>query len=165
MAHYTLVTSWQLDAPVDRVWDALLRSAEWPEWWRGFRSVERLASGDDDGVGMRLRQRWRSLLPYTLTLDLEILRVEQQRRLEGRSSGDMAGTCTWTFEARDGGTLVGFVMDVRPTKAWMNLPLPFSGKIVALNYQALMRWGRDGLAARRGQRTVDEAVRAGLAGA
>lgn len=148
MTDYHLVTEWRLDAQVDRVWDALLRSADWPSWWRGVRSVERLADGDAGGVGMALRQRWRSLLPYTLTLDLEILRVERFRLLEGRASGDMAGICRFMFLEQDGGTVVRFVMAVRPTKPWMNLPAPFADRVVRLNFDAIMRWGGNGLARR-----------------
>jgi hypothetical protein len=148
MAHYTFVSEWHLDAPVDVVWDALLRSADWPAWWRGIRSVERVADGDSSGVGMRLRQRWRSLLPYTLTIELEIVRVEQRRLLVARASGDMAGTCTFTFGEAMGSTIVRFEMDVRPTPAWMNLPIPFAGRIAASNYRTLMRWGGDGLRTR-----------------
>lgn len=164
MSHYHLVSEWQLDAPLDRVWDELLRSADWPAWWRGIRSVERIAAGEDSGVGMRLRQRWRSLLPYTLKLDLEILRVERHRLLEGRASGDMAGTCTFTFHERPGGSVVRFAMDVRPTRAWMRLPVPFAARVVTLNYDAIMRWGGEGLVRRLDTGAI-EGAQAGLAGA
>jgi uncharacterized membrane protein len=165
VARYQLVTEWHVDAPADRVWDALLRVREWPTWWKGFRSVDVLEDGEESGVGMQVRQRWRSLLPYTLMLELEILRVEQRRLLEGRSSGDMEGTCTWTFRERDGRTHVRFVMDVRPTKWWMNLPVPFAGRIVAANYGAIMRWGSSGFARRLSVGVTERAAQPELAGA
>jgi hypothetical protein len=150
VARYQLLTEWQVDAPVDRVWDALLRVREWPTWWKGFRSVDVLEDGEESGVGMQVRQRWRSRLPYTLVLELEIVRVVQRRLLEGRSSGDMAGTCRWSFHEQDGRTLIRFEMDVHPTRWWMNLPIPFAGRVVAWNYDAIMRWGGEGLARRLG---------------
>ena len=155
MARYQLVTEWQVDAPVDRVWDALLRVREWPTWWHGFRSVDVLEDGEESGVGMQVRQRWRSVLPFTLVLDLEIVGVLQRRLLEGRSSGDMAGTCRWTFSEREGRTRIRFEMDVRPTRWWMNLPIPFAGRVVAWNYDAIMRWGGEGLARRLGVDVAD----------
>jgi uncharacterized protein YndB with AHSA1/START domain len=145
MTRYALISEWHLDAPVDRVWDTLLRSADWPAWWPAIRAVERLEAGDDQGVGMRLRQRWRGWLPYTMTLELEILHVEQQRLLVGRATGDMAGTCTFTFAERGGGTVVSFEMDVQPTKAWMDPPLPFVRSIVEGSFGAIMRDGSRGL--------------------
>lgn len=150
MARFQLVTRWQIDAPVDRVWDALLLVRDWPTWWKGFRSVDVLDPGQESGVGMKIRQSWRSLLPYTLVLELEIARVERHRLLEGRASGDMAGTCRWTFHDRDGRTSVQFEMAVSPTRWWMTLPIPFAGRVVAWNYDAVMRWGGEGLARRLG---------------
>lgn len=146
MGHYRFVTEWQAEAPVDRVWDALLACRDWPTWWKGFRAVEPLDPGDDSGVGMRLRQRWRSLLPYTLTFDLEIEQVERHRLLAGRASGDVAGICRWTFEPHGDTTRVSFLMDVRTTRAWMNLPVPFARQVFALNFDTIMRWGSEGLA-------------------
>jgi hypothetical protein len=146
MAHYRAFTEWQIDAPVERVWDALLLAREWPTWWRGFRSVDQLEPGEESGIGKVLRQRWRSLLPYTLTLDLEITAVERHRTLEDRTSGDMRGLCRWSFESHGSRSVVRFLLDVEPTRAWMNLPLPLSQQVFALNYGTIMRWGGEGLA-------------------
>jgi hypothetical protein len=164
MARYRFETEWRLDAPVDRVWDVLLRVRDWPTWWRGFRSVEPLDPGDDDGVGMRVRQGWRSRLPYTLAIELEILAVEQKRRLVGRASGDLRGTCDWTFEQRDGRTVVTFVMDVEPTRWWMRLPVPFAGRVFAWNASAIMGWGHEGLVSVLGPAPTEPTVRAGFVG-
>jgi hypothetical protein len=54
--------------------------------------------------------------------------------------------CRWTFEADGNGSIVRFLMAVEPTRAWMNLPLPFARQVFALNYGAIMRWGGEGLA-------------------
>lgn len=146
MAQYRALTEWQLDAPLERVWDALLLAREWPTWWRGFRSVDQLAPGEESGVGTVLRQRWRSLLPYTLTLDLEITAIERHQMLEGRASGDMRGLCRWTFERQGAATVVRFLIEVEPTRAWMRLRVPFAHQVFALNYGTIMRWGGEGLA-------------------
>lgn len=146
MGHYRMVTEWHADAPLEQVWDALLLVREWPSWWRGFRAVEQLRPGEDSGVGMVVHQAWRSYLPYTLRFDLEILRVERHALLEGRAGGDIEGTCRWTFQRREDGTVVRFVMDVRTTRWWMNLPVPFAGRVFASNFDAVMRWGSEGLA-------------------
>ena len=145
MSHYRFVTEWQADAPVERVWDVLLDQQRWPDWWRGFRSAELLEAGGPSGRGMRIRQGWRGWLPYTLTIDVEIVDLERHRLLQGRAGGDMEGTCTWTFDPIGDRTTVRFVMDVRPARWWMNLPLPFAGRVVAANFDAIMRWGEHGL--------------------
>jgi hypothetical protein len=165
MARYRCTSEWEVDASIDRTWDALLLVGEWPTWWRGFRAVERLEGGDERGVGMRVRQQWHSLLPYTMVIDLEMARVERHRLLEGRATGDMAGTCSWEFEQAGDRTKVRFVLDVRPTRWWMSLPVPFAGRVFAWNFDAIMRWGSEGLAGLLGTSVVDRTPQLRLAGA
>lgn len=165
MAHYRFVTEWRADAPSSRVWNTLLDVRRWPAWWKGFRAVDVLEPGEDSGVGMRLRQQWRSLVPYTLTFELEVDRIEQGHLLEGRLSGDIEGRATWTMDEVDGGTRIRFVMDVQPARPWMKLPLPFAGRIFAVNYDAIMRWGSEGLSRVLETGVVDWTGRVRLAGA
>jgi hypothetical protein len=154
MTRYRFVSTWDVDAPVERVWDALLQVREWPTWWSAFRSVEPLADGDDRGIGMRIRQQWRGPLPLTTTIDLEIIDLKRHRLLVGRASGEMTGRCTWTFDEVDAHTRVAFVLDVRPTRWWMNLPVPFAGRVFAWNVRSIMHAGCEGLGRRLGSEVV-----------
>jgi hypothetical protein len=142
--HFSIV--WWTTAATDRVWEVLAHYANWPTWWRGIQSVEVLRRGDESGVGTILRQRWRSRVPYTLTFDLEMLRIEGGKLLDGRASGDLEGTCRWTLAPVDGGTELRFDVDVRPGRWWMNLPIPFASRIVQASFESIMGWGREGLA-------------------
>lgn len=150
---YCFQTVWWTPAAVGRIWEALADYAAWPSWWQGVQKVEVLRSGDDSGAGTVLRQRWRSRLPYTLVFDLEMLRIESGKLLDGRTSGDLEGACRWTFTPVGGGTEIRFDVDVRTGRWWMNLPLPFTPQIVRANFETIMRWGRQGL-----ERTVDMPV-------
>lgn len=165
MAQYRFVTEWHADASRLRVWNALLDVRAWPAWWKGFRAVEVLDAGQESGVGMRLRQRWRGLLPYTLTIDLEIDRIERGRLLEGRMSGDLDGRATWTMDERDGETRIRFVMAFRPGRRWMRLPLPFAGWVLARTYDTIMRQGGEGLDLLLGSGVEDRIAGVRLAGA
>jgi len=51
MKRYALVTEWHLDAPIERVWQAIYDVAAWPRWWPYVLSVEELEPGDASGVG------------------------------------------------------------------------------------------------------------------
>ena len=51
MPSYSFLTTWCLDAPRERVWDAIWESERWPEWWRGVIRAEKLIEGDETGVG------------------------------------------------------------------------------------------------------------------
>lgn len=142
---YRFQTVWQTSTDIERIWETLANYAAWPTWWRGIRKVEVLRSGDESGVGTVLRQGWRSWLPYTLVFDLEMIRLESRRVLEGRASGDLEGICKWTFTPIDGCTEIRFDVHVRTGRWWMNLPIPFSPQIVRANFDTIMHWGREGL--------------------
>jgi hypothetical protein len=150
MTNYRFQTVWWTPAAVDRIWEALANYAAWPTWWRGIQSVEVVRRGDESGVGTVLHQRWRSRIPYTLVFDLEMLRIESRRLLDGRASGDLEGACRWTLIPANGGMEIRFDVDVRTGRWWMNLPVPFAPRIVRANFETIMRWGREGLERRLG---------------
>lgn len=143
--NYRFHTVWWTPAAIEKVWEALAHYSAWPTWWRGIRKVEVLRRGDESGVGTVLHQEWRSWLPYTLVFDLEMVRLESRRLLEGRASGDLEGICKWTFTPVHEGTEIRFDVDVRPGRWWMNLPVPFASRIVRANFETIMHWGREGL--------------------
>ena len=97
-------------------------------------------------AGTVLRQRWRSTVPYTLVFDLEMIRIEEGKLLDGLASVDLEGTCRWTFAPVDGGTELRFDVDARTGRWWMNLPIPFANRVVRASFETLMGWGREGLA-------------------
>lgn len=142
---YRFSIVWWTAAVTDRVWGVLANYAAWPTWWRGIQSVEVLRQGDESGAGTILRHRWRSRVPYTLTFDLEMVRIEGGKLLDGRASGDLEGSCKWTLLPAEGGTLLHFDVDVRTGRWWMNLPIPFVPRIVQASFNTLMGWGREGL--------------------
>lgn len=142
---YQFKTVWWTTAMNDKVWEALADYATWPTWWRGIQSVEVLQKGDESGAGTILRQQWRSWVPYTLVFDLEMLRIEGGKLLDGRASGDLEGACKWTLDPLDGGTELKFAVDVRTSRWWMNLPVPFASKVVQASFETIMGWGREGL--------------------
>jgi hypothetical protein len=145
VARYQFLTVWWTTAETERVWEVLANYAKWSTWWRGIQSVQVLRDGDESGAGTILRQQWRSRVPYTLVFDLEMLRIEGGKLLEGRASGDLEGTCRWTLAAVDGGTELHFEVDVRTGRWWMNLPIPFASKVVQASFKTIMSWGREGL--------------------
>ena len=51
MREYRFVTTWCLDAPIERVFDAIDDAARWPQWWKGVTRAELLEPGAHDGVG------------------------------------------------------------------------------------------------------------------
>lgn len=147
MAHYEFVTTWQLDASVEQVFEVLRASERYPVWWKGVKRVEVLTAGGENGVGDTSRFTWRSVLPYSLSFDLRVTRVEEPRVIEGQASGELAGTGIWTLSERDGGgTTVVYDWRVHTTKAWMNMFGPLARPAFVWNHDIVMKQGARGLA-------------------
>jgi uncharacterized protein YndB with AHSA1/START domain len=145
MSEYSFLTTWCLEAPRERVWDAIWESEKWPQWWRGVTAARRLADGDETGVGQVGRYSWRSKLPYDLDFTMTTTRVERPHLLEGEASGELAGLGRWRLFDHDGVTAVLYEWNVHTTRAWMNLLAPIARPIFAVNHDYVMRNGGAGL--------------------
>jgi len=146
MSDYEFLTTWRIDAPLDRVWAAIEDADAWPEWWKGVVRVVKLKPGDKNGVGSVRRTTWKSVLPYTLEFDSEVVRVERERYIEARAFGELDGVGIWHFMP-DGGsaTRVDYDWRVKTTKPWMNVLAPIAKPIFRWNHDAIMSWGEKGL--------------------
>jgi len=142
---YRFVTTWILEADRERVWDAIYDSEGWPDWWRGVEAAERLAPGDEHGLGQVGRYVWRSVIPYPVEFEIVSTRVERPHLLEGDASGDLEGVGRWRFFEHDGVTVVIYEWNVRTTKPWMNLIAPIAAPAFRWNHDRLMRNGETGL--------------------
>lgn len=143
---YHLTTLWQLDAPVETVWDAITHPERWPDWWAGAESVVEFERGDSEGIGARQHYTWKGRLPYRLRFTSCVTRVERHRLLEARVAGEVEGIGRWHFDASDGLTILRCEWLVRTTPLWMNLLAPLAHRVFRWNHNALMRAGGVGLA-------------------
>jgi uncharacterized protein YndB with AHSA1/START domain len=62
-AEYRFIDEWDVDAPIEAVFDALAGARTYPDWWTPvYESVE--ADGPPE-VGRVSRQRFKGRLPYS----------------------------------------------------------------------------------------------------
>ena len=140
------MTHWRINAPPEKVWDAIYHSERWPGWWRGALSVVEVKPGDERGVGSVRRFIWKSWLPYRLAFEAETLRVEPPTLLEGWvKEGDLEGKGVWRLGREGKTTLVRYDWNVRTTQAWMNFLAPLARPLFQWNHDVIMRWGEEGL--------------------
>jgi hypothetical protein len=154
VTRYRFRTTWRFDAPVERVFGVLEDIGRWPEWWHGVRRAELLEPGDDDGVGGLWRYTWHSRLPYDLTFESRVTRVEAPRLLEGRTDGELVGTGSCRLFGDGPTTTVVYDWNVRTTRPWMNRLAPLARPVFSWNHDRLMRQGGEGLARRLGARLI-----------
>ena len=147
MADYEFVTFWRFSAPVEKVWEEIKSSERWNEWWKGVLRIEELKSGDAEGIGKVVRSTWRSVLPYTLCFDSEIVRIEHLKLIEARAFGELEGVGLWRFTAEnENQTLVQYEWRVHTTKSWMNFLAPVAKPFFRWNHNVIMNRGGKGLA-------------------
>ncbi len=105
-AEYVFIDEWDVDAPQERVFDALADARTYPEWWKGiYKECE--ADGPPE-VGRVSRQRFGAKLPYTLSTSSKIVAMDRPNRFEIDVEGDLRGHGTWTLTPRDGKVHVRF---------------------------------------------------------
>ena len=139
MRGYRFLTTWLLDAPIERVCETLYDAARWPVWWRG---VERTVVVSED----LWQSSWRSFLPYTLEFEFEIVRRDPPYLLEGIARGELAGRGTWRLYEAQGRTASTWDWEVGTTARWMNAFGPLARPVFAWNHGWVMRRGAEGLA-------------------
>jgi uncharacterized protein YndB with AHSA1/START domain len=155
VARYAFLTTWVLEAPVERVWDALYDTESWPAWWEGVTDVRELEPGEPSGVGKLFRIGWRSALPYELEFETRVTRVEKPYLMEGHADGELAGSGRWRlFTAPGGATAVTYEWEVTTTKRWMNVLAPLARPAFTWNHDLVMRRGGEGLARLLGARLL-----------
>jgi len=146
MGYYEFVTVWEIDAPLERVWETIKHSESWSEWWRGVIAVVELKEGDADGLGSIRRSTWKSALPYKLEFDSEIIAIEPMKTIEARAFGELDGRGLWTFEPiSENKTSVQYDWRVETTKLWMNFLAPVAKPFFRWNHDVIMNWGQEGL--------------------
>lgn len=147
---FELVTHWQLAAPPEAVWVELVRTEQWPDWWRAVKRVELVAPGGPDGVGAVRNFTWGTALPYTITFAMTATRVEPMTLLEGEARGELDGIGRWTLAEANGVTHVRYDWQVELTKPWQRMLAPVLRPVFAWNHTVVMGWGEAGIRKRLG---------------
>jgi hypothetical protein len=148
MTDYHFVSTWRLQAPIERVWEEIFHSERWPGWWKYVHRVDQLDPGDADGLGKRQHLVFTTRLPYRLGFDVQVRHLQPPTTLEAVATGELDGVGRWTLTPDDGGTLVRYDWEVRTTRWWMNLAAPVARPVFTWNHDALMREAAESLARR-----------------
>lgn len=104
---YSLVTIWRIEAPIKVVWNAISNTGSWPTWWNYAERVVKLESGDKNGLGSCYRLLWRTRLPYKISLESKVTRIEAPVLVEVIVSGDAEGWGRWRLSSK------GIITEVR----------------------------------------------------
>lgn len=143
---YAFITRWQVRAPLPEVWDLIYDSVQWPQWWKGVLAVSVIKAGDETGLGGVRKYTWKSVLPYRLEFDMELVVIDHYRYMKGVAAGELDGIGEWYFEEKDGITYVQYNWNVFTRKVWMNACHFMLKPVFEFNHHQVMAWGAKGLA-------------------
>ncbi|OEU88786.1 polyketide cyclase [Streptomyces abyssalis] len=134
---------WRLDAHPARVFAALERAGEYPEWWPQVREVHALEESSGRG-------RIRSVLPFDLRITGRAVRHDPAAGvLEMEIDGDVAGWARWTVReggpSRSGRTVAVYEQQVEVRRPLMRRLAVPARPFLRANHALMMRAGRRGL--------------------
>jgi uncharacterized protein YndB with AHSA1/START domain len=145
-ADYHYISTWQLQAPIGRVWAAISDLEQLPAWYPAVQEIQTLAPGDDQQVGTRVRYVLKGRLPMRLAFEATIVRVDPPQELELQAEGDLAGRGRWELQQQGEVTTVRYLWDVQTTRPWMNLVAPVARPLFTWNSKGVMLQAGQGLA-------------------
>src|SRR4051795_2047640 len=105
-AEYLFVDEWDVDAPQERVFDALADARTYPEWWTPI--YKEVRSDGAPEVGRASTQRFSAKLPYTLETTSTIVSMDRPGTFEVEVVGDLRGHGKWTLTPANGKVHVRF---------------------------------------------------------
>ncbi|MEA2508797.1 MAG: hypothetical protein QOG21_879 [Actinomycetota bacterium] len=150
MANYLFVTTTELAAPLESVWEEVGRPERWVTWWPGLVAVTELEAGDQESRGSLQEFTFKSKLPYTLSFRGRITRVDPLQRMDIQAVGELEGVANYELEETGRGTQMRLTWSVKTTKTWMNVMAPIARPFFAWNHDVLMKAGSRGLARKLG---------------
>ena len=136
---YSFTEDWTVPRPRSELYDVLVDVERYPTWWPQVRAVAKL----DDDVAL---VACRSLLPYTLHLELRPVRRDREAGvLEAALRGDLVGRCSWTLSDHPNGSRVRFAQEVRLPSRWLRLASTVARPLLVANHAWMMRGALRGL--------------------
>ena len=145
MSSYRFITNWEFDYNIEIIWDELTHPETWPCWWKYVENTTLVKSGDQDGVGSIWRYDWTSRLPYSLSFEIETIKINKSNYIEGISRGDLEGSGKWFLDNDLSMTRVKYEWTVETSKFWMRLFAPIARPLFEWNHDEVMKHGEIGL--------------------
>ena len=132
-SEYVFVDEWDVDAPQERVFDALADIRTYPDWWTPtYLGVE--VEGPPE-PGQVSRHRFTGKLPYVLKATTRATSVDRPNLVEVEVYGDLRGRATWTLTPRGGRVHVRFDLRVYADRPLLRYLTPILRPLFRWNHK------------------------------
>jgi uncharacterized protein YndB with AHSA1/START domain len=132
-SEYIFVDEWDVNAPQERVFDALADARTYPDWWTPTY-LEVNMDGPPE-PGRVSRQRFKGKLPYVLETTTRVTRVNRPNLVEAEVDGDLRGRAMWTLTPRGGGVHVRFDLRVYADRPFLRYLTPILRPLFRWNHK------------------------------
>lgn len=144
--HIRYYTTWQFDAPLEVVCNAIYSLENWPKWWPSVKSVDELAPCNSEGVGGQYHFVWKGALPYRLRFVVHVTQVIPSRMIEGLVMGDVKGVGIWRLSSDGAITTAQYEWRVFICNRMIRLLSYIAYPVVRWNHNFVMHQGGVSLA-------------------
>lgn len=145
MQEYHFKTVWVFDAPLEKVWDIIIRVENWKNWWKTVKKSDPIFINQENGIGSKVELRFETDFGYGLDFVIEITDIKKYEYMKGKATGELEGTGEWYFSFKDGKTYTTYLWNVHSNKKWMNDFAFLLGPVFKFNHNLVMDFGRRGL--------------------
>lgn len=135
---YCFNNSWEMDGPLEMIWNELINYKRWPAWCGCLESIEPLDQFDHLRRGNNVRSVWKGFLPYLITFDASINDFQKFSFISFSVTGDLDGDGICHFLSGRDKTTVNFIWNVSPTKLWMKMSSPFARSLFIDNHDHII---------------------------
>jgi uncharacterized protein YndB with AHSA1/START domain len=142
-AEYVFIDEWDVDAPIEEVFESLADARTYPDWWRPvYITVD--ADGPPE-VGRTSHQYFKGRLPYKLRTTSKIVALERPGRFQIEVEGDLSGRGVWTLTQANGRVHVHFDWRVNADRRLLRYLTPVLRPLFRWNHNWAIARAIDGL--------------------
>jgi hypothetical protein len=143
---FRIPTRWRVRGRIGDVADILSDPLSFPRWWgQVYLGVQRLSSGDADGIGQRIAVHSRGWLPYHLHWTGTLVAADLPHRWTIRAEGDLTGIGHWHLTQDGDDTDIRFDWSVAADRPILRALSPVLKPLFAWNHRWAMARGLEGL--------------------
>lgn len=142
---FSFVDRWRLEGPVEEAAQLLFNFDQVTDWWTVFHDVRTLSSGNAQGVGRLVHYRLKGFLPYELSLQVQVERVQYPACFEVKMDGDLCGRGTGRLRPTPDGAELELTLDIVVRRTLLRLASLVMRPLMALQHRWAVRQGELGL--------------------
>jgi hypothetical protein len=136
---YAFVTTFEVGAHPDDVFDLVVEPEPWLARWGDVLTMDRRRPPGPDGAGGSVAGAVRAPWGYRIGGQIDVVDADRPGRVEMRVTGTIRGAGTWRLRPTAAGTAVRFAWTVWPVATWLRVLTPVARPAFEAGHAAVVR--------------------------